>query len=88
MKSPERIIYVPLGDKNRPDLEQAAFDEAWELNHEVIEKEYSKGRTVIGRIESLQRLSFINPIYYLKKGITSLGGCLVKIEEVKIPRRT
>lgn len=88
MRNPERIIFVPLGDKNRPDLEQAAFDEAWELNHEVIEKEYSKGRIVIGGIESLQRLSFINPIYYLKKGITSLGGYLIKVEEIKIPRKT
>jgi len=29
MANPERKIFVPLGDKNRFDLEKAAFDEAW-----------------------------------------------------------
>ena len=87
MANPERKIFVPLGDKNRPDLEKAAFDETWELNREIIEEEYSQGRIVVGGIESLQKLPFINPIYYLKKGITAMGGYLVTIKERKLPRK-
>jgi len=87
MANPERKIYVPLGDKNRPDLEKAAYDEAWNLNHEIIESEDAKGRIVVGIVESLHRLPFINPIYYFKKGIIAMGGCLISIEERKMPRK-
>ncbi|MCJ7792826.1 MAG: hypothetical protein MUP45_02515 [Candidatus Marinimicrobia bacterium] len=87
MVNPERKIYVPLGDKNRPDLEKAAFDEAWNLNHEIIENEYLAGRIVVGRVESLHRLPFINLIYYFKKGIITMGGYLISIEERKMPRK-
>ena len=87
MINPERKIYVPLGDKNRPDLEKAAFDEAWNLNREIIDNECSEGRIVVGIVESLQKLPFINPIYYLKKGIIAMGGYLISIEERKMPQK-
>lgn len=84
MKSPERIIYVSLGDKTHDDLEGAASQEAWKLSRDILEKE----NNVSVFRESLQRLPRVNLIYYLKKGITAMGGCLVKVEEIKIPRRT
>jgi len=86
MRSPERIIFVPLGDKRHGDWEEAASKEAWRLNREIIEEEYLKGRIVSVQVESLRRHPKVNPFYYLKRGITSMGGYLVKIEKMKSPQ--
>lgn len=84
MKNPERIIFVPLGDKANPDLERSGSYEAWKLSRDLLGEE----KDVMVSTESLQKHPKVNLIYNLKKGITSLGGYLVKIQEIKIPRRT
>jgi len=88
MKTPERIIFVPLGDKTHENLDASASYEARVLIDEITREEDEKGRWVKGIKVSLQKHPRANLIHHLKKGITSLGGYLVKIEEVKIPRRT
>lgn len=86
MKNPERIIFVPLGDKRHENLERAASYEAWKLSREILERENSREFRL--SIISLQKHPKVNPIYYLRKGIAFLGGYLIKIEEIKIPRKT
>jgi len=86
MKSAERIIYVPLGDKTHEDLERAASSEAWKLSRDILERENLKEFKI--SILSLQKHPRVNLIYYLKKGITAMGGYLVKIEKMKSPQRT
>lgn len=85
MKSPERIIYVPLGDRTH---ERAAFCEACKLTREIVEEEFSKGRFVSATAESLQQHPKVSKFYYLRKPIQAMGGYLVKIEKMKTPRRT
>jgi len=83
MKTPERIIYVPLGDKAHENLERAASYETWKLKEEIVAKEEAEGKVVEAGIVSLQKHPQVNPIYYFEKGITSLGGYLIKIKERK-----
>ena len=86
MKNPERIIYVPLGDKAHENLGRAASYEAWKLSRDILEKENSREFRV--SIISLQKHPRVNPIYYLEKGITIMGGYLVKIEKIKSHQKT
>lgn len=82
MKNPERIIFVPLGDKAHGNLERAASYEAWKLSQDIHGEEESKGRMVAVSVESLQKHPRVNPFYYLKKGMTTMGGYLVKVKEL------
>lgn len=84
MKNPERIIYVPLGDKIHENLKTAASYEAWKLSRDILEREGSREFRV--SILSLQKHPRVNLIYYLEKGITTMGGYLVKIEKMKNPQ--
>lgn len=83
MGTPERIIYVPLGDKAHENLERAASYETWKLKEEIVAKEEAEGRVVEAGIVSLQKHPKVNRLYYLKRGIASLGGYLIKIREIK-----
>ena len=87
MTNPERKIFIPLGDKYRSDLEEAAFDEAWRISHEIMEEEYSKGKiTASGRVP-LKILDSFDPTHCRQKGIIAMGGYFVTIEERKMPRK-
>jgi len=81
MANPERVIFVPLGDKTHENLQEAAQYEAWKLSREIQEEENLKGRKVTAGVFSLQRLPRVNPFHYLRKGISAMDGYLVEIEE-------
>lgn len=85
MRNPERVIYIPLGDRTH---ERAASCEACKLTREIVEEEFLKGRFVSATAESLQQHPKVSKFYYLRKPVQAMGGFLVKVEKVKIPRKT
>lgn len=82
MRNPERLIFIPQGDSNRPDQEGVVFRQAKRLAGDLRDQAWIGGWIAVTGVKVIARFPWETPRSFVRWPVTYAEGCLVCVRTI------